>query len=179
MGALKRILPLFLFVFIVFILWRGLGLHPTQVPSPLINKSAPSFKLPTLFDENKFTTNQDFIGHVTLLNVWATWCYTCVEENEFLKQIANHSDFVLYGLDYKDDPKTAKQWLDKFGNPYSMIAVDSDGSVAIDFGVYGTPETFIIDKKGFVRYKHIGPLTQDTWEKTLKPLVEKLQGETT
>lgn len=174
---LKRVLPLLFFLIIVLVLWRGMGLHSSQVPSPLINKPAPTFRLPTLFDDSKTATNKDFIGHVTLLNVWATWCYTCAQEHEFLSELAKKESLFLFGLNYKDDTQAAKQWIDKFGNPYKIIAVDTNGIVAIDFGVYGTPETFVIDKKGIIRYKHTGPLTITIWENELKPLIQKLQSE--
>lgn len=179
MNALKRTLPLALFLLIVFLLWRGLNLHPAQIPSPLINKPAPSFELPTLSDAKKTTTDKDFQGHVTLLNVWATWCYACATEHEFLKELAANENIVLYGLNYKDDLSAAKESLEKYGNPYRTVAVDQTGNVAIDFGVYGTPETFIIDKKGIIRYKQIGPIDAAVWEKNLKPIVKKLQDETT
>lgn len=171
-------IPLILFLFIVVFLWRGLSLHPSVVPSPLINKPAPEFKLPTLFDTQENTTNDDFIGHVTLLNVWATWCYACIEEHDLLLQLANSEDLMIYGLNYKDDPTAAKKWLDERGNPYQIVAVDQKGGVAINWGVYGTPETFVIDKKGVIRYKHIGPMTMTAWEKTIEPIVTQLRNET-
>lgn len=171
-------LPLIIFIAIFILLFRGLGLHPSEVPSPLINKAAPSFTLPTLFDSKKTTSNQDLLNHVTLLNVWATWCYACAEEHEALLDLAKNEHLILYGLDYKDDANAAKKWLKQNGNPYKLVAVDTSGSAAIDWGVYGTPETFIIDKKGIIRYKQIGPITAENWEHTLKPLIQTLQNET-
>src|SRR3990167_402201 len=175
MNSIKKILPLILFFLMIILLGRGLSLHPTLVPSPLVNKSAPNFELPTLFDEKKITSNHDLFGHVTLLNIWATWCIACAEEHAFLMELAQKKQFVLYGLNYKDNPAAAKKWLKQYGNPYQRIAIDPKGTAAIDWGVYGTPETFIIDQNGIIRYKQIGPITAAVWEKTLRPIVEKLK----
>jgi cytochrome c biogenesis protein CcmG/thiol:disulfide interchange protein DsbE len=179
MSVIKKMrfaLPLILFLIIVTILARGLHLHPNQVPSPLINKPAPAFELPQL-TAKKITTNKDFIGHITLLNVWATWCYACAQEHAFLLELAKNEYLSLYGLNYKDDPVSAQKWLQEYGNPYRIVGVDKIGNVAIDLGVYGTPETFIIDKKGVIRYKQIGPITPEIWDQNLKPLVDKLRAE--
>lgn len=178
MKALKYSFPLVLFLLIVGLLGYGLTLHPAEVPSPLISQSVPKFELPTLFDAKKNMTNKDFIGQVTLLNVWASWCSICAEEHPFLMQLAKEH-VVLYGMNYKDDTDTAKMLLKKYGNPYKLIAVDSTGVTAIDWGVYGTPETFLIDKKGVIRYKQIGMMTPEAWEKTIKPLVTQLWNEPT
>ena len=174
----RFIFPLILFLVIITFLWRGLSLHPNVVPSPLINKPVPDFTLPTLFDKSENTTNDDFIGRVSLVNVWATWCYTCAQEHDLLLQLANTKDVMIYGLNYKDDTDAAKKWLEEHGNPYQIVAFDEKGQTAIDWGVYGTPETFVIDKKGVVRYKHVGPLTTEVWEKNLEPLVTQLRNET-
>jgi cytochrome c biogenesis protein CcmG/thiol:disulfide interchange protein DsbE len=177
MKMLKQALPFFAFLLIVALLWRALSLHPSQVPSPLINKSAPEFTLPNLLEPMQISTNKDFIGHVTILNVWATWCYACAQEHAELLNIANNNKVILYGLNYKDDPEAAREWLKKNGNPYQTVAVDRSGETAINWGVYGTPETFVIDKKGMIRYKHIGPITADVWEEKLQPMVQQLQDE--
>lgn len=169
--------PFLLFIVILLVLWRGLSLHPSQVSSPLINKPIPTFQLPELFNAKHTVTDKNFLGSVTLLNVWATWCYTCAEEHEFLLHLAKDEHVKLIGLDYKDNSITAKDLLNKYGNPFQMVAVDETGSVAIDWGVYGTPETFVIDKKGIIRYKLTGPVTQDNWQDTLKPLIQKLENE--
>lgn len=174
---LRFILPLIFFVGVGLLLWRALSLHPNQIPSPLINQTAPSFTLPTLFSKNKTTSEKDLIGHVTLLNVWATWCYACAVEHDYLLELAKNHDMMLYGFNYKDNTDSAKTWLKEHGNPYQIIAIDADGKTAIDWGVYGTPETFIIDKKGIIRYKHIGPITPENWENDLQPLVDKLRSE--
>jgi len=171
------IVPLILFLLIFIILWKGLHLQPAQVPSPFLNKPAPSFKVTNLFYPEKISTDRDLIGRVTLLNVWATWCYACAEEHDFLLTLAKNEYLTLYGLNYKDNPVAAKDWLSQKGNPYQIVGVDPKGNVAIDWGVYGTPETFIIDKKGIVRYKQIGPITPQIWENDLKPLITKLKDE--
>jgi len=173
----RSILPFIIFAMILFLLWRGLGLRPNQVPSPLINQSAPEFSLPDLLDAKKSVTHKEFAGHVTFVNVWATWCVSCAEEHRALLQLAQDAHIEFLGLNYKDDTIAAKKWLQQYGNPYKRVAVDSDGQAAIDWGVYGTPETFVIDKKGVIRYKQVGPIDNDAWEKTLKPLVEKLRNE--
>jgi cytochrome c biogenesis protein CcmG, thiol:disulfide interchange protein DsbE len=174
---LSYALPLFLFIGIALILWRGLSLHPQQVPSPLINKQAPNFNLPELIS-GATTNNNDFQGHVTLVNVWATWCYACAEEHEFLLKLSQDTNLYIYGFNYKDDVEKAKTWLHEHGNPYKKIAVDKIGSVCIDWGVYGTPETFVLDKHGIIRYKHIGPITDSNWSQILKPIIEKWQAAT-
>lgn len=173
---LSYTLPLMIFLVVALILYRGLHLHPTRVPSPLINKPAPTFNLPSLMT-HQMSSNRDFLNHVTLVNVWATWCVACAEEHAFLLSLAKDPSIVLYGFNYKDQPKTAITWLKEHGNPYKTIAVDQEGITAINWGVYGTPETFIIDKKGIIRYKQIGPLNAYAWEHTLKPIIKQLQGE--
>lgn len=171
---LRYILPLLIFICIAIILWRGLGLNPTQIPSPLIGKPAPSFTLPNLLN-NKLTSDKDFQGHVTLVNVWATWCFACAEEHAFLVELAKDPDVRLFGLNYKDDTEAAKKWLKQYGNPYRIVAADKTGNVSINWGVYGAPETFVVDKHGIIRLKYTGPLTPAAWEQTLKPLIDTLR----
>ncbi len=177
MNKLKLLFPFIIFAAILFLLWRGLSLHPNQIPSPLIGKAAPEFSLPDLFDEKKLISNKDLRGHVVLVNVWATWCVSCAEEHAILLQLAKNETVFFFGLNYKDDVTAAKKWLKHSGNPYRIIGVDRDGSAAIDWGVYGTPETFLLDKKGMIRYKHIGPIDAESWETTLKPLLNQLRKE--
>lgn len=174
---IRYLLPLGIFIVIIGILWRGLSLHPNQISSPLIGKQIPNFSLPALLTEPKTVTDKELHGHITLLNVWATWCYACAIEHDFLLALSKQKDIVLYGLNYKDDPNVAKEWLRKHGNPYYRIATDTIGNVAINWGVYGTPETFIIDKYGIIRYKQIGPITTDVWERDLKPVINRLRKE--
>ena len=156
-SLLKRLMPLIIFAALVAVLGIGLTLNPRLVPSPLIGKPAPEFDLPLLFNEGSFS-NKDLIGHVTLVNVWASWCFACRQEHETVKHLSRKGVRII-GLNYKDEPDDAKAWLARLGNPYQTIAVDYDGRIAIDWGVYGAPETFLIDKSGIIRHKVIGPLS--------------------
>jgi cytochrome c biogenesis protein CcmG/thiol:disulfide interchange protein DsbE len=156
-SLLKRFMPLIIFGAMVVLLAIGLTLNPRLVPSPLIDKPAPVFELPLLFKEGSFS-NEDLLGHVTLVNVWASWCFACRQEHEVVKNLAR-SGVRIIGLNYKDEPADAKNWLARLGNPYQVVAVDYDGRIAIDWGVYGAPETFLIDKQGIIRHKVIGPLS--------------------
>lgn len=156
-SLLKRFLPLIIFATLVVLLAVGLTLNPRQIPSPLIGKAAPEFELPLLLEHGDFSSN-DLIGHVTLVNVWASWCVSCRHEHETLKHLARNGARVV-GLNYKDEPDDAKKWLARLGNPYQVVAADYNGSVGIDWGVYATPETFLVDREGVIRHKVIGPLT--------------------
>lgn len=155
--VLRRFMPLIIFAALVVFLAIGLTLNPRLVPSPLIGKPAPAFELPLLSGEGTFS-EKDFIGHMTLLNVWASWCFACRQEHEVVKDLSRKGVRII-GLNYKDEPADAKQWLARLGNPYQSIAVDHDGRIAIDWGVYGAPETFLIDELGIIRHKVIGPLS--------------------
>ena len=172
----RVILPFVIFILVVMLLWRGLFLHPNEVPSPLMNKAIPAFQLPSLEYPDKFISHKEFMRKVTLLNVWASWCHACADEHKLLLEIAKTEYLTLYGLNYKDDPAAAKAWLKMHGNPYHNVIMDQKGSTAIDFGVYGTPESFLIDKKGMIRYKQIGPITAEAWEK-MQPLIMQLKQE--
>jgi len=156
-SLLKRLAPLLIFVALVALLAVGLTLNPRLVPSPLIGKPAPVFELPLLYKEGSFS-NKDLIGQVTLVNVWASWCFACRQEHETVKQLSRNGLRII-GLNYKDEPDDAKTWLARLGNPYKVIAVDYSGRIAIDWGVYGAPESFLIDKQGIIRHKVIGPLS--------------------
>ena len=165
-SLLKRFMPLIIFVALVALLGIGLTLNPRLVPSPLIDKPAPEFELPLLFDEGSFS-NKDLIGHVTLVNVWASWCFACRQEHETVKHLSRNGVRII-GLNYKDEPDAAKSWLAQLGNPYQVVAVDYNGRIAIDWGVYGAPETFLIDKNGIIRHKVIGPLSdKENYEKLM------------
>ena len=153
----RRFMPLIIFAILVAFLAVGLTLNPRLVPSPLINKPAPTFELPLLLQEGSFS-NKDLIGHVTLVNVWASWCFACRQEHDTVKQLSRNGVRII-GLNYKDETNDAKQWLARLGNPYQAIVVDRDGRSAIDWGVYGAPETFLIDQQGIIRHKVIGPLS--------------------
>ncbi len=169
--------PLIIFIIMVWFFWSGLSLNPHLVPSALLNTPVPEFNLNRLEQPSVKLTNKIFKDHVSLLNVWATWCVSCADEHPVLIDIAHSKIVPIYGLDYKDDRHDAVAWLKRFGNPYHAIGFDRRGSVAIDWGVYGTPETFIIDKQGRIRYKQIGPITTQLWQQKLLPIVKKLQQE--
>ncbi len=175
MKRLRFLLPLAIFLVIVGFFVRGLFLNPREVPSPLINKPAPAFSLPQLFDPAKTLAKQDLQGKVWLLNVWASWCVSCREEHPHLMQLSKSGLAPLYGLNYKDRPEQGIGWLRQWGDPYVLSVSDLDGRVGIDYGVYGVPETFVIDKQGVIRYKHIGPVTPDAIQRKIIPLVQELQ----
>ena len=154
---LRRFMPLLVFLALVVLLAIGLTLNPRLVPSPLIGKPAPEFNLPLLLQEGSFS-NKDLMGQVTLLNVWASWCYACRQEHDTVKYLSRNGIRVV-GLNYKDEADDAKNWLASLGNPYQYVAVDYSGRISIDWGVYGAPETFLIDQQGIIRHKVIGPLS--------------------
>jgi cytochrome c biogenesis protein CcmG/thiol:disulfide interchange protein DsbE len=153
----------------------GLGLNPREIPSPLIDKPAPAFDLVQLHEPGKSLTTKDMQGKVWLLNVWASWCVSCREEHPVLVELAKTRVVPIVGLNYKDQRPEALRWLQQFGDPYVMSIVDGDGRVGINFGVYGVPETFVIDKTGVIRYKQIGPVTPKALQEKILPLVAKLQ----
>jgi len=172
---MKRfLLPLAAFAVLVVFLAIGLTHDPREVPSPLIGKPAPVFTLPQLHDASKNFSVADMKGQVWLLNVWASWCVSCREEHPVLVEFAKTHAVPVIGLDYKDQVADAKQWLEKLGNPYTQIAVDSDGRVGIDYGVYGVPETYVIDKQGIIRMKHTGPITSASLAQKILPIVKDL-----
>ena len=170
------VFPLILFAILIVFLWRGLSLDPHKLPSVLLNKPIPQFQLSSVQNQEQLFTDKNLQGQVSLLNVWATWCVSCREEHPVLMDIARNYSVPIYGFDYKDNRASALQWLQQWGNPYTMVGFDGAGNVAIDWGVYGTPETFIIDKEGVIRYKFIGSLTEDAWQNELLPIVQKLEG---
>lgn len=171
---MKRFLPVIIFLLLAGLLAVGLTLDPKKVPSPLIGKAAPSFELPLLKQANNNISSDTFKGKVSLLNVWATWCVSCRAEHQVLTAIANTGKVDIYGLNYKDERAAAKKWLQIYGDPYIVSAFDADGRVGIDWGVYGTPETFVIDQQGIIRHKVIGPVTVEIWQEELLPLITKL-----
>ena len=169
-----RITPIIIFLMLSLSLFRGLSLDPHHLPSVHIGRSVPHFTLPQLQNPESSFSSEQLKGQVVLLNVWASWCTACVEEQVFLMQLAREN-VVIYGLNYKDKLSDAKQWLKQWGNPYTITMRDASGKVAIDLGVYGAPETFIIDKKGIIRYRHAGIMNQDVWLKEMLPLMKKLE----
>jgi len=173
---LRFLIPLLVFGVLVAFLGKGLRLNPSEVPSPLIDKAAPTFELPQLHDPAGHFSSNDMLGKVWLLNVWASWCVACRQEHPLLVELARSRLVPLYGLNYKDNRDDAIEWLEALGNPYVMSIADLDGRVGIDFGVYGVPETFVIDKQGIIRYKQIGPVTMDALRNKILPLVKELQG---
>jgi cytochrome c biogenesis protein CcmG/thiol:disulfide interchange protein DsbE len=174
MKASRYLLPLAIFLLIVFFLWRGLGLNPRAVPSPLIGKPAPAFTVPLLSDPSQTLSAKELRGQVYLLNVWGSWCVSCREEHPMLVELAQRKRIPLYGLNWKDKHEDAVAWLERFGDPYVASGVDREGRVAIDFGVYGAPETYLIDREGVIRFKHTGPLTRAVIEEQILPLAAKL-----
>lgn len=175
---MRYLIPLFAFIILAGFLLVGLTLNPRQVPSPLIDKPAPVFQLNQLHEPEKTMSSEDNLGKVWMLNVWASWCVACRDEHPLLVQLANSGIVPIYGLNYKDESSTAMQWLKRYGDPYAISIVDLDGKVGIDYGVYGVPETYVIDKKGIIRHKQIGPVTVDSLQKTIIPLIIELQKQT-
>jgi cytochrome c biogenesis protein CcmG/thiol:disulfide interchange protein DsbE len=170
----KLLVPLALFGVLVVFLAMGLQHDPHEVPSPLINKAAPAFKVPQLILADQAFSPADMKGKVWMLNVWSSWCVACREEHPVLVELARSQLVPVIGLDYKDQRVDALNFLKKHGDPYNLSAFDGDGRVGIDYGVYGVPETLIIDKKGVIRHKQIGPVTTEALEKTILPLIKEL-----
>ena len=171
----RYLLPLAIFLVIVGFLAVGLNKDPHEVPSPLVNKPAPAFKLPRLDAPEQMLSTQDLRGQVWLLNVWASWCVACRQEHPLLVELAKAGTVKVYGLNYKDKREDALGLLRKSGNPYLTSLSDTEGLVGIDYGVYGVPETFVIDKQGVIRFKQIGPITAESLRDTLLPLVAQLE----
>ena len=175
MKSLRLLIPLAVFVVLVVFLWVGLSLNPREVPSPLIGKPAPAFTLPQLHEPGAKLSTADMKGQVWLLNVWASWCVSCRVEHPLLVELAKANVVPLIGLNYKDRNELGKAWLAQNGDPYKLSIVDADGRVGIDWGVYGVPETFVIDKEGVIRYKQIGPITAEALQQKILPLIRELQ----
>jgi cytochrome c biogenesis protein CcmG, thiol:disulfide interchange protein DsbE len=171
-------LPLGVFAMLVALLWVGLGLDPRKLPSPLIDRPAPQFSLPTLHDAGEEFSTEQMAGQVWVFNIWASWCVSCRHEHPVLIEMARTGGVPIVGLNYKDTRGEALRYLRHGGgDPYTAIAFDEDGRVGIEWGVYGTPETFVIDRKGVIRYKHVGPLHRQLVEQEILPLVRKLEAE--
>lgn len=173
----RFLLPLSIFVVVVGFLGIGLTLNPREIPSPLIGKAAPEFSQPQLYDQNQNFSPADLKGKVWLLNFWASWCSGCKTEHPVLMELAKSGEVPIYGMDYKDQRDEAVGWLERWGNPYPVVGVDQAGRVGINYGVYGVPETYVIDKQGMIRYKQIGPLDSDTLANKILPLVKQLESQ--
>ncbi len=174
-SATRYALPLGIFVLLVVLLGVGLTLNPREVPSPLIGKPAPQFELPLLHAAEKRFSPKDMLGRVWLLNVWASWCASCRVEHPVFMELARSGAVPIYGLNYKDGRADGIAWLKQFGDPYQLSAFDEKGRVGIDYGVYGVPETYVIDKGGVIRYKRIGIVTPEIVRTKILPLVQALQ----
>lgn len=172
----RYLVPLVVFVVLSLFLWKGLQLDPRDVPSPLVNKAAPQFDLPQLADPETRVKRDDMLGQVWILNVWASWCVSCRQEHPVLMRLARQNIVPIYGLNYKDEREAGLTWLNDFGNPYVASAFDANGRVGVDYGVYGVPESYVIDKQGVIRYKHTGPVTDEAVMTTILPLLKELKG---
>jgi len=166
--------PLAIFLVLAAFLAVGLTLNPREVPSPLVGKAAPPFELPQLHQPELKFSSTEMKGRVWLLNVWASWCAACRDEHPLLIELAREKLVPIYGLNYKDPRDDALRWLKQFGDPYAMSVADADGRIGIDYGVYGVPETYVIDKAGVIRYKQIGPVNREILQKKLLPLIKEL-----
>ena len=172
----RYLVPFVLFVVLAAFLGIGLNRDPREVPSPLIDKPAPAFRLPQLHEANKVLAPEDMKGQVWLFNVWASWCVACLDEHPVLVELSKRNLVPIVGLNYKDGREDALKWLQKHGNPYTLSAQDAEGRVGIDYGVYGVPETYLIDKEGVIRFKKIGAVTPEVLEQEILPLIRKLKG---
>lgn len=173
---MKRfLLPLVIFLVVVGFLAAGLNLDPREVPSPLVGKPAPQFNLPRLDNPEKTISPKEMLGQVWLFNVWASWCGACRDEHPILVKLARSGEVPVYGMNYKDTRLEAQQWLTGGGDPYVASVMDMDGRVGIDYGVYGVPETYVIDRAGVIAYKQIGPVTEEVLRDKILPLVKRLQ----
>jgi len=173
---LRYLIPLAVFLLLAVFLWQGLKLDPRNVPSPLVNKPAPQFDLPQLTNPDVHVKRDDMLGQVWILNVWASWCVSCRQEHPVLMRLARQNIVPIYGLNYKDTREAGIKWLNDFGDPYVASGFDVNGRVGIDYGVYGVPESYVIDKQGVIRYKHTGPVTDEAVMTTILPLVKELNG---
>lgn len=174
MNRLKFVIPFFaLFTLLSMLYYELFFSNPHDIPSPLIGEPVPNFSLPTL--SNGTLSSSELQGHVSLLNVFASWCYACSVEAEMLNNIKENYHIAIYGINYKDKQDDVSSWLRKYGNPYIKIGDDKNGDVAIDLGVFGTPETFVISKEGRIVYRHVGVVNEDNWNNVIYPLVQRYE----
>lgn len=174
MQRLKLFIPLIVFALLALLFWRGLSLDPNAMPSALLNKPVPEFQLPSLEDPQVMVSRDIFQGQVSLLNVWATWCPPCYDEHPYLVKLSQEGVRII-GVNYKDKVEDSQRWLNDLGNPYEVTIQDADGRLGVDLGVSGWPETYIVDAKGLIRYKHVGVVDDKAWREQLEPLVKSLQ----
>lgn len=167
-------IPLLIFVGLGFFLWKGLYLDPRELPSALVDRPMPAFELPSLNEPDRMLSPADLQGQPALVNVWATWCPTCKEEHEFLNQLAGQG-VVIFGINYKDEPVKARAWLKRYQNPYRNVILDQEGRLGLDLGVYGAPETYLIDASGTIRYRHVGAVDERVWRE-LKSVLDQISG---
>jgi cytochrome c biogenesis protein CcmG/thiol:disulfide interchange protein DsbE len=171
------VLPIGVFVLLVVVLSVGLMLDPRQIASPFIDKPVPVFSLQDLKDPSKTLTNRDLAGKVWLVNAWASWCVSCLQEHPLLMELARTGKVSLFGLNYKDRREDALQWLDSMGDPFQRIAADRMGHVGSEWGVQSTPQSFVVDRQGLIRFQQSGPLNQDIVRKEILPIIDHLQTE--
>lgn len=172
----KFMLPLIAFLVLVAVFVVGLTMDPSRIPSPLLQKPAPEFSLPSLHDASQEVGSATYANRMALVNIWATWCPGCRQEHGFLIELANENIVPIFGLNWRDNRPDALQWLQTLGDPYVASAYDVDGRVGIDWGAYGAPETFLVDANGIVIHKHIAPLTREIWERDFLPLIQQQEG---
>ena len=176
MAKQSVLIPVFVFAGIVVLLWFGFQLSdPHLLPSQKLNDPVPEFELPNLMQVDQTLTAADLTGEVSLLNVWATWCPSCIAEHGELTRIFETTGLRIIGVNYNDDSEAARAWLKRWGDPYAFHIVDESGTLAIDLGVYGAPETFVVDADGVIRYRHVGVVTRKVFEETLTPLIQNLK----
>lgn len=174
MNKVIRFIPLVLVIALGVVLYRGLSLNPNEMPSAMIGKSMPDFSLSTLNNANKIVTKADFVGDIVLLNVWATWCPTCKYEHPYLLELSKNPQVKLYGINYKDEREPAQQWLTHYEDPYQFSVFDDEGLLGVKLGVFGAPETFVIDHHGIIRKRFAGAIDVRVWRKEFEPLIKQL-----
>ncbi len=176
---IKRLLPLLAFAALALLLGVGVmmnsGKDTSAIPSPLIGKMAPDFALPVLDEPGRIITRDDLLGEPYLLNVWGSWCPACRDEHPVITDLAESGRIRVIGYDYKDEADDARRWLQQFGNPYALVITDIEGRAALDWGIYGAPESFLVDAQGFIRWKFVGPLTPEVVQTQLLPVLESLE----
>jgi len=168
----RYLAPIIVFALLIPVFIIGLTRDPSELPSPFIDNPAPAFSLPSLKEPSRTVGSSDYTGQPALINVWATWCVGCRQEHGFLMELAASDTIPIYGINWRDNRPDAIDWLRQLGDPYEFSAYDQDGRVGIDWGVYGAPETFLLDAGGIVLHKHLGPLTAEIWARDFIPLIE-------